>query len=123
MADLAELFRTGPNTLGGRYMRTLWHPIYIAAELKPGWAKPIQILGEKFTLYRGESGAPHLTAFRCAHRGLQLSVGWIEGDSIRCRFHGWKYDGTDNASKCPPKMNRRPKPCACEPIRCGNIWD
>ena len=81
MADLANLFRTGPNTFGGRYMRTLWHPIIIAAELKPGWAKPIQILGEKFTLCRGESGTPHLTAFRCAHRGLQLSVGWIEARS------------------------------------------
>ena len=50
MADLADLFRTGPNTLGGRYMRTLWHPIIIAHELKPGWARPVQILGEKFTL-------------------------------------------------------------------------
>jgi 5,5'-dehydrodivanillate O-demethylase len=101
MADLANLFRTGPNTLGGRYMRTLWHPIIIAAELKPGWAKPVQILGEKFTLYRGESGTPHLTAFRCAHRGLQLSVGWIEGDSIRCRFHGWKYDGSGQCVEVP----------------------
>ncbi|MGZ9174404.1 MAG: Rieske 2Fe-2S domain-containing protein [Candidatus Binatia bacterium] len=45
--------------------------MFIAAELKPGWAKPVQILGEKYTLYRGESGTPHLTAFRCAHRGLQ----------------------------------------------------
>jgi hypothetical protein len=39
MADLADLFRTGPNTLGGRYMRTLWHPIFIAAELKSGWIR------------------------------------------------------------------------------------
>ena len=101
MADLADLFRTGPNTLGGRYMRTLWHPIFIATELKPGWAKPVQILGEKFTLYRGESGTPHLTAFRCAHRGLQLSVGWIEGDCIRCRFHGWKYDGSGQCVEVP----------------------
>ena len=31
MADLANLFRTGLTTLGGRYMRTLWHPIIIAA--------------------------------------------------------------------------------------------
>ena len=53
MPDLAELFRTEPGTLGGRYMRTLWHPIFIASDLKPGWAKPVQILGEKFTLYRG----------------------------------------------------------------------
>ena len=61
MPDLAELFRTEPGTLGGRYMRTLWHPIFIASDLKPGWAKPIRILSEQFALYRGEGGAPHLS--------------------------------------------------------------
>ena len=101
MLDLADLFRTGPDTLGGRYMRTFWNPIYVAQDLKPGWAKPIKIMGEDFTLYRGESGAPHLVAFRCAHRGLQLSVGWIEEDCIRCRFHGWKYDGDGQCIEVP----------------------
>ncbi len=50
----------------------------------PGQAKPIQIMGERFTLYRGEGGAPHVVGFRCAHRGTQLSAGWVEGDCIRC---------------------------------------
>jgi 5,5'-dehydrodivanillate O-demethylase oxygenase subunit len=30
-------------------------------------------------------------AFRCAHRGTQLSTGWVEGDNIRCFYHGWMY--------------------------------
>lgn len=88
MADYRELFRTAPGTPGGRYMRLFWHPVYSAEDLKPGWAKPIQIMSEKFTLYRGESGTPHVVAFRCAHRGLQLSLGWVEDDCIRCRYHG-----------------------------------
>jgi 5,5'-dehydrodivanillate O-demethylase len=49
-------------------------------------------MSEDFTLYRGEAGAPHLLAFRCAHRGTQLSTGWVEGDDLRCFYHGWKYD-------------------------------
>jgi 5,5'-dehydrodivanillate O-demethylase len=49
-------------------------------------------MGEEFTFYRGETGTPHLVAGRCAHRNTQLSVGWIEGDCIRCFYHGWKYD-------------------------------
>jgi 5,5'-dehydrodivanillate O-demethylase len=82
-------------------MRLFWHPIYVAENLQAGWAKPIRILGEHFTLYRGESGTPHLVGFRCAHRDAQLSVGWIEGDSIRCRFHGWKYDESGQCVEQP----------------------
>jgi phenylpropionate dioxygenase-like ring-hydroxylating dioxygenase large terminal subunit len=51
-------------------------------------------MSENFTLYRGEGGTAHVVAFQCAHRGLQLSVGWVEDDCIRCRYHGWKYDAT-----------------------------
>jgi 5,5'-dehydrodivanillate O-demethylase len=58
-------------------------------------------MSEQFTLYRGESGAPYLVAFRCAHRQTQLSVGWIENDCIRCRYHGWKYDGAGQCVEQP----------------------
>ena len=94
MDSYMDQYRTGPETVGGRYMRLFWHPVYRSEDLKPGWAKPIKIMSENFTLYRGESGAAHVIAFQCAHRGLQLSVGWVEDDCIRCRYHGWKYDAT-----------------------------
>src|SRR5437773_5931166 len=93
-ADWTDFAHTGPGTLAGRYMRLFWQPVYVAADLLPGRAVPIRIMSEDFTLYRGESapGTPHLLAFRCAHRGTQLSTGWVEGDDIRCFYHGWKYD-------------------------------
>jgi 5,5'-dehydrodivanillate O-demethylase len=98
---LEEILYTGPDTIGGHYMRTFWHPVYRARDLVRGQAVPIKILGEPLTLYRGEGGAPHLTAFRCAHRGTQLSVGWVEGDRIRCRYHGWMYDDSGQCVEQP----------------------
>ena len=92
---------TGPDTLAGQFMRRSWHPVQLAEELVPGKAKPIRIMSEDFTLYRGESGTPHVVAFRCAHRGTQLSVGWVEGDDIRCFYHGWKYDSTGQCVEQP----------------------
>ena len=99
--DKVAFVHTGPGTLAGRYMRMFWQPVYIADRLKLGHALPIQTLGEKFTLYRGESGIPYVVDFRCAHRGTQLSLGWIDGDSIRCFYHGWKYDGTGQCVEQP----------------------
>ncbi len=100
-----ELYRdfehTGPRTLAGRYMRTFWQPIYRAEDLLPGHAIPIRIMSEDFTLYRGHGGRPHLVNFRCAHRGAQLSTGWVEDDCIRCRYHGWKYDGSGQCIEQP----------------------
>ena len=51
-------------------------------------------MGEDFTVYRGDSGTPYLIGPRCAHRDTQLSVGSIEGECIRCFYHGWNYDGS-----------------------------
>ncbi len=84
-------YQTGPETLGGKYQRLFWHPIASSESLLPGKAKPIKLLSENFTLYRGETGDVHLTEFHCPHRRTQLSVGYVEGDSIRCLYHGWKF--------------------------------
>jgi 5,5'-dehydrodivanillate O-demethylase len=87
-----DVFHIGPGALAGRYLRRWWHPVAVAKDVPAGRAKPVRTFGEDLTLYRGESGEPHLVAFRCAHRGTQLSTGWVEGENIRCFYHGWVYD-------------------------------
>jgi 5,5'-dehydrodivanillate O-demethylase len=111
-ADWEDYVQTGPDTLCGQYLRRFWHPVFIAEDLPAGRAKPIRILSEDLTLYRGEGGAPHVVAFRCAHRGTQLSTGWVEGDEIRCFYHGWKYDGSGQCVEQPAE----PEPF-CQRIR------
>src|SRR5207244_11471453 len=93
-APWLDFVHTGPGTLAGRWLRTFWQPVFRAQDLAPGRAMPIRIMNEDLTLYRGEGGEPHLLAFRCAHRGTQLSTGWVEGDDLRCFYHGWKYNGS-----------------------------
>jgi 5,5'-dehydrodivanillate O-demethylase len=99
--DFGEFVHTGPDTLAGRYLRRFWQPVGCSHELLAGQALPIRILDEEFTLYRGDSGTAFLVGSRCAHRGTQLSIGWIEGDCIRCFYHGWKYDGTGQCVEQP----------------------
>jgi len=88
-----DLLHVGPGTVAGRYLRMFWQPLWRSQDLAPGQVAPVKLLGEKFALYRGEAGAAHLLASRCAHRGAPLYVGAVEDDALRCMYHGWKYDG------------------------------
>jgi 5,5'-dehydrodivanillate O-demethylase len=89
-----DLHATGPGTLAGRYLRMFWHPICLAADVERGRARREQIMSEFVTLYRGQSGRLYALGDRCAHRGVQLAAGWVEGEEIRCFYHGWKYDSS-----------------------------
>lgn len=96
-----DCHHTGPGTLAGRYLRSFWQPVFHSADLPAARAKPIRVLGDEFTLYRDEAGQPHLIDFHCPHRGTQLAAGWVEGDTIRCFYHGWRFDGTGQCVEQP----------------------
>lgn len=99
--DHIEIARTGPQTLAGRYIRQFWQPVMLSADLPPKRVKPLRILNEEFTIYRGESGRPYVVGFRCAHRHTQMSTGWVEQDCLRCFYHGWMYDGSGQCVERP----------------------
>ena len=99
--DFVDLEPVGPGTPTGSYLRRFWHPVIRSEDLPIGRAKPLEILGQKFTIYRGEDGTAHITAFRCPHRGTQLSLGWVEGSNLRCRYHGWSFGPTGQCLEQP----------------------
>lgn len=96
-----DFLRTGPDTIGGRYLRSFWQPVHRAEDVPVGKAKPVRIMSEDFVLFRGGDGAIRMLEARCAHRGAKLSVGWIEGNDIKCAYHGWAYDGVGQCVKQP----------------------
>lgn len=87
-----DITSTKPGTPGGKFMRQFWMAVHRSEDLPRGHAKPLRIMGEDYTLYRGESGRAQVFDYRCPHRGAQLHLGYVEGDDIRCIYHGWKFD-------------------------------
>ena len=104
-ARMKSLVETSAHTPMGKVLRKFWHPIALSNSVAPGKAKAVRLLGEDLALYRGESGAAHLIANRCAHRLTKLHTGWIEGEQLRCMYHGWKYDAT---GQCVDRPAERP---------------
>lgn len=91
---MIDVTQTGEGTVAGRYLRRFWHPVYVADKLPAGRVVPLTIMGQKLALYRSDDGAAHCVDNRCAHRGAMLSTGRVEGDMLRCPYHGWAYGPT-----------------------------
>jgi 5,5'-dehydrodivanillate O-demethylase len=98
---LRELVESAPGTPMGRLLRRFWQPVAISDDVAPGHAIPIRVMCEDLTLYRGRGGKPFIVDQRCPHRLTLLHTGWIEGDCIRCRYHGWKFDGGGQCVEMP----------------------
>lgn len=98
------------------FLRNCW---YVAAwdhELIDGRLLRRTLLEEPVLLYRGESGKLAAMNDRCPHRGALLSQGRLEGDAIRCMYHGIKFDSTGRCVQIPgqdmipPKLKVRSYP-------------
>jgi 5,5'-dehydrodivanillate O-demethylase len=106
--EAALLSQTAPGTEMGNLLRQYWHPVALSRDIASGKAKPLRIMSEELTLYRGHSGRAYLIGGRCAHRLTVLHTGWVEHDELRCIYHGWKYDGTGQCTEMPAEKDDLP---------------
>lgn len=83
------------------------------------------LLGKKIVFYRTTAGEAAALADRCAHRSFQLSAGALEGDTVVCGYHGFRYDAmgdcieVPSAAKCPRSIGVQRYPLI---ERGGLVW-
>ena len=87
-----------------------WFVVAESAELNQG-PRALRFFGRDLALYRGESGRPVLLDAYCGHMGTHLAASdsamivrngeQIEGDSIRCPYHGWRYNPQGEVDDIP----------------------
>ena len=87
-----DIATTKPGTPGGVFMRQFWVAVFRGQDIAAGEAKPLRIMSEDFAIYRGDGGEVHIVDAHCPHRFALMHLGWVEGDAIRCVYHGWKFD-------------------------------
>jgi len=78
-----------------------WYPVAWSSELKRGKPLAVRFAGEPIVLVRPESGPVFALEDRCAHRQVPLSKGIVQGNAIRCCYHGWTYDGSGRCIEIP----------------------
>jgi renierapurpurin 18,18'-hydroxylase len=78
-----------------------WYPVAWSYELKPGKILGRRFAAEPIAIYRGQSGEVFALEDRCAHRQVPLHLGVVNGDEIKCHYHGWTYCSSGKCTSVP----------------------
>ena len=85
-------------------------PVATTAELRRAGVLSVEAMGRQL-LVLWNAGQPRLYDDVCPHLGLPLSLGTVEADRVRCRYHGWAFH-TDDGSLADQPTLRAPRRCA-----------
>jgi renierapurpurin 18,18'-hydroxylase len=78
-----------------------WYPVALSRSVRAGRVLATVFAGERIALYRGKSRTIYALEDRCAHRQVPLSMGVVEGETLRCCYHAWAYRGDGRISQIP----------------------
>ena len=86
-----------------------WHPVIATAELARRRVAAVRAPGRGFWSSGEADGRPLAWRDLCLHRGTRLSLGRVEGCTLRCPYHGWLY-GADGQCVAIPAQPDVPPP-------------
>lgn len=78
-----------------------WYPLLRSRRLKPAAVVSVHFGDQPIALIRTKSGKLFALEDRCAHRQVPISAGVVEGETVRCCYHGWTYDCSGRCVNIP----------------------
>jgi len=70
-------------------------------DLKPGENKVVYVNGTEVALFNVD-GEFFAISNTCLHRGGPLGEGFLEGDTVTCPWHGWRFNVKTGVSPVVP---------------------
>ena len=91
---------THPSALNPDPTPANWYIVCSSRDLR---SKPVAatLAGLPVVLFRDADDKAAAIEDRCAHRNAPLSEGSVIDGRLRCRYHGWEYDGSGQVASVP----------------------
>ncbi len=83
------------------FIKNCWYVAAWSSEVVAGKPFARTLLDIPVVLWRDTKGNVIALNDRCSHRGAPLSTGRLEGDSIRCMYHGLRFDTKGHCFEIP----------------------
>jgi phenylpropionate dioxygenase-like ring-hydroxylating dioxygenase large terminal subunit len=83
------------------FLRNCWYVAGWSNQVTEGEIVARTIVGEPIILYRTSLGGISVLEDRCCHRFAPLSRGRLEGDDVRCMYHGLKFSASGACVEIP----------------------
>lgn len=74
------------------FLRNAWYAAAWADEIAAGSPVARTIIGDPVVMWRDEAGRPVALADICPHRLAPLSKGLQQGNTLRCNYHGLRFN-------------------------------
>src|SRR5277367_310678 len=81
-----------------------WYPAMRAGELGREKTAKALLLGVPLLLGRRTDGRIFAMRDLCPHRGIPLSAGWFDGETVTCKYHGWQFEPCSGQCKEIPSL-------------------
>lgn len=81
-------------------LRGAWHPLCRSSEVTTA-PQAFTLMGQAYVVYRHETEGLRIFLDQCPHRRAPLSLGTCEGATLRCAYHGWRFDGDGTCVEIP----------------------
>lgn len=93
------------------FLRNVWYVAGWTSEFQPGAPVGRTIIDEPIVFFRTSDERLIALTDRCPHRWAPLSRGRVEGDNLRCMYHGVKFDAQGRCVEVPGQDRAAPSLC------------
>lgn len=88
--QLVQLDAVAPPGPPADFIYNDWYPALRSDTLRQ--PATTTLLGIPLLIGRKHDGALFALRDMCPHRGIPLSAGWFDGQTVQCKYHGWRFE-------------------------------
>jgi len=101
--------RSAGTSADAGFLWDFWYPALRSSQIRGRNLATAMLLEVPLVLGRTSDGRAFAMRDACPHRGIPLSYGRFDGQSVECSYHGWRFDGCSGRCVEIPSLTSQDK--------------
>jgi len=109
MAAMSELTGATPQKAEGQMLTGFWYPALRSARVRGKSLMRATLLDIPLVVGRDRHHRAFALHDSCPHRGMPLSDGHFDGETVECSYHGWRFAAGNGQCREIPSLTEYDK--------------